>query len=256
MNLVNLEGKKGLVVGVANNQSIAYGCAQAFRQAGAELAITYLNEKAEKHVRPLAEELASPIIMPCDVQQPGQLEAVFEAIEKQWGQLDFLLHAIAFALKDDLHGRLIDSSAEGFALAMDVSCHSFLRMAHLAEPLMKQGGSLLTLTFYGSQRAIANYGLMGPIKATLESAVRYMAGELGKQSIRVNAISPGTIKTRAASGIAEFDALIEQYESRIPLPELATIDDIGAMAAFLASDAARAITGETHYVDAGYHTVA
>jgi enoyl-[acyl-carrier protein] reductase I len=256
MNLVNLEGKKGLVVGIANTQSIAYGCAKAFHMAGAELAITYLNDKAEKHVRPLAETFASPIIMPCDMQQPGQLEAVFSAIAHQWGQLDFLLHAIAFAQKDDLHGRLIDSSAEGFALAMDISCHSFLRMARLAEPLMTDGGSLLTLSFYGSQRAISNYGLMGPIKATLESSVRYMAVELGKQAIRVNALSPGTIKTRAASGIAGFATLIEQYEARIPLPELATIDDIGAMAAFLVSDAAKAITGETHYVDAGYHTVA
>lgn len=253
LQLVDLTNKKGLVVGIANDKSIAYGCAKTFHAVGAELAVTYLNAKAEKYVRPLAEEVASPIIMPCSVQEPGQLESVFERIREQWGQLDFLLHSIAFAPAEDLHGRLVDSSAAGFALTMDISVHSFIRMAKLAEPLMTQGGCLLTLSYLGAERAVDNYGIMGPAKAALESSVRYLAVELGQVGIRVHALSPGTIKTRAASGIANFDALMEKVAARTPGPALATIEDVGALAAFLVSDAAQAMTGGIHYIDAGYN---
>lgn len=253
--LVDLTGKKGLVVGIANAHSIAYGCARTFRAVGADLAITYLNAKAEPYVRPLAEELGSSLILPCNVREPGQLEAVFAQIGGQWGRLDFLVHSIAFAPADDLHGRLVDSSAEGFALTMDVSVHSFIRMARLAEPLMTAGGCLLTMSYLGGERAVERYGLMGPAKAALESAVRYMAAELGKAGIRIHALSPGTMKTRASSGIADFDTLLEKVAARTPGSELATIEDVGALAAFLVSDAGKAMTGGTHYVDAGYHIV-
>ena len=255
MSLFDLAAKKGLVVGIANANSIAFGCAKAFHAAGAELAITYLNAKAEPYVRPLAEELASPIIVPCDVREPGQLEAVFECVRQQWGRLDFLLHSIAYAPKEDLHARVVDCSQAGFLVAMDVSCHSFIRMARLAEPLMTDGGCLLTVTFYGSERVVEHYNLMGPVKAALESAVRYMAAELGPKGIRVHAISPGPLKTRAASGIAAFDELLERTAKRAPTHDLVTIDDVGAVAACLVSDGARAMTGNTAYVDGGYHIV-
>jgi enoyl-[acyl-carrier protein] reductase I len=255
MSLLDLAGKKGLVVGIANANSIAYGCATAFHTAGAELAITYLNAKAEPYVRPLAEKLASPIIVPCDVREPGQLEAVFERVRQQWGRLDFLLHSIAYAPAEDLHARVVDCSRAGFLVAMDVSCHSFIRMAKLAEPLMKDGGCLLTVTFYGSERVVEHYNLMGPVKAALESAVRYMAAELGPKGIRVHAISAGPLKTRAASGIDRFDELLERVAARAPTHDLVTIDDVGAVAACLVTDAARAMTGNTAYVDGGYHIV-
>ena len=256
MSLLDLTGKRGLVVGIANANSIAYGCAKAFHAAGAELAITYLNAKAEPYVRPLAEKLASPIIVPCDVRESGQLEAVFERVRQQWGRLDFLLHSIAYAPKEDLHARVVDCSQAGFLVAMDVSCHSFIRMAKLVEPLMKDGGCLLTVTFYGAERVVEHYNLMGPVKAALESAVRYMAAELGPKGIRVHAISPGPLKTRAASGIEAFDELLERAARRAPKHDLVTIDDVGAVAACLVSDAARAMTGNTAYVDGGYHIVA
>jgi enoyl-[acyl-carrier protein] reductase I len=255
MSVLDLTGKKGLVVGIANAHSIAYGCAKAFRAAGAELAITYVNAKAEPYVRPLAEEVASPIIVPCDVREPGQLENVFQEVARHWGRLDFLLHSIAYAPRDDLHARVVDCSQAGFLLAMDVSCHSFIRMARLAEPLMKDGGCLLTVTFYGAEKVVEHYNLMGPVKAALESAVRYMAAELGPKGIRVHAISPGPLKTRAASGIAGFDELLERAAARAPSHDLVTIDDVGAVAACLVSDAARAMTGATAYVDGGYHIV-
>ncbi len=248
-----LQGKKGLVVGIANEQSIAYGCAAAFQRAGADLAITYLNAKAEPYVRPLAERLHSPIIVPCDVREPGQLEAVFDRIRQDWGRLDFLLHSIAFAPKEDLHGRITDCSQAGFAMAMDVSCHSFIRMARLAEPLMTDGGCLLTVSFYGSGKVVEEYNLMGPVKAALESSVRYMAAELGARRIRVHALSPGPLKTRAASGIQRFDELLERARARTPEHRLVSIEDVGAMAAFLVSDAASGLTGNIEYIDAGYH---
>jgi enoyl-[acyl-carrier protein] reductase I len=254
--MTDLSGKKGLIVGIANEHSLAYGCARHFRAAGAELAITYLNARAEPFVRPLADALQSTIFMPCDVTVPGQLEAVYERIAKQWGRLDFAQHSIAYARKEDLSGRITDCSAEGFALAMQVSVHSFLRMAKLSEPLMTAGGSLLAMSYYGADKAIAHYNVMGPVKAALEAAVRYMAVELGPAGIRVNALSPGPVKTRAASGIDHFDALLERAVYEAPEHRLVTLDDVGAYAAFLVSDGARAITGNVAYVDAGYHIVA
>lgn len=248
-----LEGKKGLVVGIANEHSIAWGCARAFRAAGADLAVTWFNDKARPHVEPLAQQLQASIALPLDVEQPGQLEAVFDAIAAQWGRLDFVLHSIAFAPKDDLHGRVTDSSREGFGRAMDISCHSFMRMARLAEPLMPHGGSLLTMSYLGAEEVVSHYGLMGPVKAALESSVRYLACELGPQGIRVNAVSPGPLATRAASGITDFDELLARAAQRAPLRRLVDIDDVGALSTFLASDAARSITGGTLYVDAGFH---
>lgn len=250
---MSLVGKKGLVVGIANEHSIAYGCAKAFYNSGADLAITYLNAKAEPYVRPLAEELKSPIIVPCDVREPGQLEAVFARIEKDWGKLDFLLHSIAFAPKEDLHSRVVDCSQAGFSLAMDVSCHSFIRMARLAEPLMSDGGCLLTVTFYGSEKVVDEYNLMGPVKAALESSVRYMAAELGKKNIRVHALSPGPLKTRAASGIDRFDELLDRTRHRMPDHQLVSIEDVGNVATFLVDDGAKALTGNLEYIDGGYH---
>src|SRR3984957_4323206 len=216
----SLQGKRGLVVGIANDASIAAGCARACVAAGADLAATYLNDKARPHVSAVTDPLGCKLLLPCDVRIPGQLEATFERVRAEWGRLDFLLHAIAFAPADDLHGRVVDCSAAGFGLAMDVSCHSFLRMAHLAEPLMKSGGCLLTVTFYGSERVVQNYNLMGPVKAALESTVRYTAAELGRKGIRANAISPGAIKTRAASGIAHFDELLAAEAAAAPEQDL------------------------------------
>lgn len=250
---LDLTGKRGLVVGIANDQSIAYGCAHAMAAAGAELAVTYLNAKAEPHVRPLAEALGAPLILPCDVREPGQLESVFAAIERDWGRLDFVLHSIAFAPREDLHGRVVDASAAGFAQAMDVSCHSFLRMAKLAEPLMREGGTLLTVTFYGSSRVVEHYNLMGPVKAALESAVRYVAAELGPKGIRAHAISPGPIRTRAASGIDRFDELLAEAATSVPARQLADIGDVGQLARYLVSDAAKRITGTVIPVDGGQH---
>ena len=254
--LVDLRGKRGLIVGIANEQSIAAGCAEAFSRCGARLAATYLNEKAKGWVEPVADRLGAEWLAPCDVREPGQLEALFDQVRDRWGGLDFLLHSIAFAPRDDLHGRVVDSSAEGFGIAMDVSCHSFLRMAKLAEPLMAQGGCLLCVTFYGSERVVENYNLMGPVKAALESATRYIAAELGPQGIRAHAISPGPIATRAASGIARFDELLERAAAQTPVGQLVTIEDVGGLAAFLVSDAASRITGTVNPVDGGQHLLA
>jgi enoyl-[acyl-carrier protein] reductase I len=248
-----LAGKKGLILGIANEHSIAYGCAEAFRALGADLAVSYLNEKAKPYVEPLSKELGATLLLPCDVRIPGELEALFQAIERQWGRLDFALHAIAFAPKEDLHGRLADCSRDGFLTAMDVSCHSFIRMAHLAEPLMKDGGALFTMSYYGAEKVIEHYNVMGPVKAALESAVRYLAYEFGPKGIRVHAISPGPIKTRAASGIANFDELLDQAAKRAPTRHLVSIEDVGVATAVLATDYAKLITGETVYVDGGYH---
>ncbi len=253
--MTSLENKKGLVLGIANEHSIAYGCARAMHADGAELAVTYLNDKAEPHVRPLAEGLDSPLIMACDVTIPGQLEAVYERIAATWGRLDFVLHCIAYAPKADLHGRVVDCSRDGFSLAMDVSVHSFIRMAKLAEPLMKEGGSLISMTYYGADKVVDFYNLMGPVKAALEATTRYMAAELGTKGIRVNTISPGPLKTRAASGIEHFDDLMDKAAARAPERRLVSIADVGALASFLASDKARSITGDTVYVDAGYHVM-
>jgi enoyl-[acyl-carrier protein] reductase I len=253
----DLNGKKGLVVGIANMASIATGCAHAFRAAGAELAVTYVNAKAEPHVRPIADALGvdPALCLPCDVREAGQLEAVFAALHQHWGRLDFLLHAIAYCPKSDLQGRVVDCSAEGFHIAMGVSCYSFIQMVKLAEPLMTDGGCLLTTSFYGSEKAVENYNIMGPVKAALESCVRAMAAELGAQRIRVHALSPGPIATRAASGISRFDAMLEAAAARAPQHHLVSIDDVGACAAFLVSPAAAAMTGSVHYIDGGYHII-
>jgi enoyl-[acyl-carrier protein] reductase I len=250
-----LRGRKGLVVGIANENSIAWGCAKAFYQLGAELAVTYLNEKAKPYVEPLAKKVEAPILMALDVRVEGQTEAVFERIKREWGQLDFLLHSIAFAPKEALHGRVVDVPRDGFLQAMDVSCWSFIRMAKLAEPLMPNGGALFTMTYYGSQMVVENYNVMGPVKAALEATVRYLAAELGPKGIRVNAISPGPLKTRAASGIPEFDELLDKAQSKAPARSLVGIDDVGVATAFLALESARLITGETLYVDGGYHII-
>lgn len=249
----SLAGKRGLVVGIANEHSIAAGCARAFMAAGAQLAATYVNDKALPFVRAVTDPLGISMLMPCDVREPGQLDAVFAAIGRDWGGLDFVLHAIAFAPRDDLHGRVVDCSAEGFAVAMDVSCHSFLRMAKLAEPLMTSGGCLLTVTFYGSERVVSHYNMMGPVKAALESAVRYTAAELGPKGIRAHAISPGPIRTRAASGIDRFDELLAAAAASAPDQHLVDVDDVGALAAFLVGDGARRITGTVIPVDGGQH---
>ena len=254
--MFSLADRKILVVGIANEHSIAWGCAKAFKAQGADLAVTYLNDKAAPFVRPLAEDVGAEIIMPLDVSKPGELEAVFDEIAARWGRLDVLLHSIAFAPKLDLHGRVIDSSPEGFGLAMDVSVHSFLRMIKLAEPLMTDGGTCLSVSFFGSTRVVRNYNIMGPVKAALESAVRYAAAELGEKSITVHAISPGPLKTRAASGIADFDELLNEAAERAPTHQLATIEDVGAVAAFLASPAARNLTGGVHDVDGGFSITA
>lgn len=250
-----LEGKKGLIVGIANENSIAWGCAKAFRAFGAEIAVTYLNDKARKYVEPLARELEAPILMPLDTNVDGQMEAVFAEIKKTWGMLDFVVHSIAFSPKDALQGRVVDVTRAGFGTTMDVSCWTFIRMAHLAEPLMRRGGTLFTMTYYGSQMVVTNYNIMGVAKAALESAVRYLAAELGPKGIRVHAISPGPLATRAASGIPEFDALLEKAKGKAPARSLVSIDDVGVATAFLAHDAARLITGETLYVDGGYHII-
>src|SRR3989304_350285 len=248
-----LANKKGLVVGVANEASIAWGCARAFREQGAELAVTYLNDKARVHVQPLAERLESPIFLPLDVTESSQQLALFEAIATKWGRLDFLLHSIAFAPKVDLQSRVTDCSREGFITAMDISCHSLIRLAKSAEPLMKDGGSILTLSYYGANKVVTNYNLMGPVKAALESSVRYLAAELGRGQIRVNALSPGPVKTRAASGLTDFDELTGKAAETAPLGQIVTIEQIGEMAAFLVSDKARQVTGQIIYVDAGYN---
>lgn len=247
-----LAGRKALIVGIANEHSIAFGCAAALRAEGADLAVTYLNAKAEPHVRPLAKSLGAEIVLPLDVSRPGELETVFAEITRRWGKLDILLHSIAFAPRDDLHGRVIDCSAEGFAKAMDVSVHSFLRMLRLAEPLMTGGGTALTVSFSGATRVVRNYNLMGPVKAALESTVRYAAAELGGKGITVHALSPGPLATRAASGIDQFDALMADAIERAPTHRLVTIEEVGAFAAFLCSDRARGVTGGVHEIDGGY----
>lgn len=253
--MFSLEGHKALVVGVANDQSIAWGCAKAFRAQGADLAITYLNDKAERHVRPLAEELGASIIAPLDVSVPGQLEEVFATITQTWGRLDTVLHSIAFCPKEDLHGRVVDCSPEGFATAMDVSVHSFLRMIRLAEPLMGEGGTCMTVSFYGAEKVVENYNIMGPVKSALESVVRYAAAELGRKRISVHALSPGPLKTRAASGIGHFDDLLNAAAERAPTHLLASIEDVGAYAAFLASREAANVTGGVHQIDGGYSII-
>jgi enoyl-[acyl-carrier protein] reductase I len=246
-----LKDQKALVVGIANEHSIAYGCARAFRELGADLAVTYLNEKAKPHVAPLAKELEAAMLLPMDVATPGELEAVFARIAREWGRLDILVHSIAFAPKEDLQGGLLNCSAAGFSVAMDISCHSFIRMARLAAPLMKGGGTLFAMSYHGAQKVVPNYNVMGPVKAALEAVCRYLAHELGPQKIRVHAISPGPLKTRAASGLKDFDRMLNDAVERSPVGELVDIMDVGFTCAFLATPFARRLTGQTVYVDGG-----
>lgn len=251
-----LKGSKALVVGIANEHSIAWGCASAFRQLGADVAVTYLNEKAKAYVEPLAKQVDSQIFLPLDVSKPGELEAVFERVKKDWGRLDILVHSIAWAPKGDLEGGLLDCSADGFARAMDISCHSFVRMARLAAPLMTDGGSMFAMTYHGAAKVVPNYNVMGPVKAALEASCRYLAYELGKKKIRVHAISPGPLKTRAASGLRDFDLMLNEAVKRAPVGDLVDIMDVGFACAYLATPYARRITGETMYVDAGVNIMA
>ena len=251
--MFSLAGKKALVIGIANEHSIAYGCAKALRDQGADLAVTYLNDKAEPYVRPLAQQLGADIVLPLDVRRDGQFAGLFDAIRDRWGGVDICLHSIAFCPREDLHARVIDCSRDGFVTAMDISVYSFVRMVREAEPLMTGGGTCMTVSFYGSEKVVDHYNIMGPVKAALEAVTRYMAAELGPKKISVHALSPGPLKTRAASGIADFDDLLEHTAARTPTLELASIEDVGAYAAFLASDRAANVTGGVHYIDGGYH---
>ena len=251
-----LKGRKGLVVGIANENSIAYGCAVKLRAFGADLAVTFLNERAEPHVRPLAEQLQAELVLPLDVQVPGQTEAVFALVAEHWGRLDFVIHSIAFAPRTDLHGRVVDCSLEGFTQAMHVSCWSFIQMARLAEPLMTDGGAMVAMSYYGADKVVDNYNIMGPVKAALEASVRYLTNELAPRNIGVFAVSPGPLKTRAASGIAQFDELIEAAMQRAPSRRLVDIAEVGRVVSFLVGGAASGMTGQTIYVDAGLHIMA
>lgn len=251
----SLKGKKGLIVGIANEHSIATGCAKACRDAGAELVVTYLSDKAKPYVEPIAKQVEAAQLLPLNVDRDDELAEVFSGIEKKWGKLDFFLHSIAFCPREDLHGRVIDCSRDGFSKAMDISVHSFIRMAKLAEPLMIDGGSMLTVSYHGADKVVDHYNIMGPVKAALESAVQYLSVELGPKNIRVNALSPGPLQTRAASGIDHFDELIDDAKKRAPLHRLVTIEEIGALGAFYVSDSARSISGNIAYIDAGHHIV-
>jgi enoyl-[acyl-carrier protein] reductase I len=251
-----LKGAKALVTGIANEHSIAYGCAKAFHEMGAELAITYLNEKSRGYVEPLANELGARLFMPLDVTRPEQSDALFERIAAEWGSLDILVHSMAFAPKDDLQGGLLNCSAQGFGQAMDISCHSFIRLARASVPLMKNGGTIFTMSYYGANKVVPNYNVMGPVKAALEASARYLAYELGPQQIRVHAISPGPLLTRAGAGLKDFDRLLAEAAQRAPLGELVDIMDVGYTCAFLATPLARRLSGETLYVDGGVNIMA
>ena len=251
-----LEGKVALVIGVANTHSIAAGCAKAFVGAGAEVALTYRNDKAKPHVQPVADAVGAKLLLPLDVEAAGEMEAVFAAVKDQWGRLDILVHSIAFCPAEDLHGRVTDCSREGFARAMDISVHSLIRCARLAEPLMTNGGTILTMTYYGGEKVVDHYNIMGPVKAALEGTMRELAVELGPRQIRVNAISPGPLQTRAGSGIAHFDELIDAARLHAPGKSLVTIEDVGNVAVMLASDGARSVSGDITYVDGGLHVLA
>jgi enoyl-[acyl-carrier protein] reductase I len=251
-----LAGQKALVIGIANEESIAYGCAKAFRTVGAELAITWLNDKAKPFVEPLARELEATLTGPLDVSIPGQMESLFDRLSAEWGRIDILVHSIAFAPKGDLQGGLLNCSAEGFAKAMDVSCYSFVRMAKLASPLMTNGGTMFAMSYLGAQRVVPNYNVMGPVKAALEASCRYLAYELGPQGIRVHAISPGPLKTRAAGGLKDFELLLNEAAQKAPIGELVDIFDVGFACAYLATPLAKRITGGTIYVDGGVNMMA
>ena len=251
-----LAGRKALIVGVANDRSIAWGCAQAMHKAGAEIAMTYATDRAKPHVEPLAQQIGAEIFLPLEVRDPAQLDALFDAIGKRWGRLDVLVHAVAFAPKEALQGRVTDCPRDGFLTAMEVSCWSFLDLARRSEQLMTDGGTMLTMSYLGANEVVENYGIMGPVKAALESSVRYVATELGPKGIRVHAVSPGPLATRAASGIRDFDELMERVSTHAPVRRLVTIEEVGAACVFLASPYGAAMTGETLYIDGGFHILA
>ena len=250
-----MRGKRGLIMGLANNRSIAWGIAKAARQAGAEIALTYQGEPLERRVRPLAAELDAHVVGECDVTDAASIDAVFAEVEKLWGDLDFVVHCIAFSDKDELTGRYVDTSAANFNTSLAISCYSFTAVAQRAEKLMKNGGSLLTLTYYGAEKWMPHYNVMGVAKAALEASVRYLAADLGEKNIRVNAISAGPIKTLAASGIGDFRYILKWNEYNAPLRRTVTIDEVGESAVFLLSNMGRSVTGEILHVDAGYHVV-
>ena len=250
-----MAGKRGLIMGVANERSIAWGIAKATANQGAELAFTYQGEALEKRVRPLAQSIGSDILEPCDVTDAASVQALFETLGKKWGKLDFAVHAIAFSDKDQLKGRYVDTTRDNFVRTMDISCYSFTEMCRFAAPLMKDGGSLLTLTYYGAERVMPHYNVMGVAKAALEASVRYLAADLGKQGVRVNAISAGPIKTLAASGIGDFRHILKWNELNSPLRRNVTTEEVGGSALYLLSDLGSAVTGEVHHVDSGYNVI-
>lgn len=250
----SLAGKRGLILGIANDHSIANGCAQATHALGAKLVLSCVSEKAMSFAAPCVAALDVPLI-PCNVEQEGALESLVKDAVAHLGGLDFVIHSIAWAPMEDLHGRVVDSSSAGFLRAMNISCHSFAQLAKLCEPHMTNGGSMMTMSYLGAEEAVPHYGLMGPVKAALESMVRYMATELGPRNIRVHAVSPGPIPTRAASGIEDFDALMKHAVEQSPLRRLVSLQEVGQLAAFLAGDAASGMTGQTIFVDGGYHIV-
>jgi len=250
-----MAGKRGLIMGLANSRSIAWGIAKACADAGAELALTYQGDAIKKRVEPLAEELSGWVVGDCDVSQPESIDATFKAIEDKWGKLDFLIHAIGFSDKNELTGRYVDTSADNFRMTMDISVYSLTAVAQRAEKLMHDGGSIVTMTYYGAEKVMPHYNVMGVAKAALEASVRYLAVDLGKQNIRVNAISAGPIKTLAASGIGDFRYILKWNEYNSPLKRTVTIDQVGQAAVYLVSDMSTGVTGEVHHVDSGYHTV-
>ena len=250
-----MQGKKGLVMGVANDRSIAWGIAKTAADHGATLGFTYQGEALEKRVRPLADSVNSPLVLSCDVTNPDSMDEVFAAVEKEWGSLDFLVHAIAFSDKDELKGQYLDTSRDNFLRTMDISCYSLTALAQRAAPLMNEGGSIVTLTYYGAERVMPHYNVMGVAKAALEASVRYLAVDLGQRGIRVNAISAGPIKTLAASGIGDFRYILKWNELNSPLKRNVTIDEVGGAGLYLLSDLGSGVTGEVHHVDCGYHTV-
>ncbi len=255
MSAASMKGKRGLIMGLANDRSIAWGIARALASEGAELAFSYQGEAVKKRVLPLAERLGVGIVEPCDVADPASLDALFATLAERWGRLDFVVHAIGFSDKSQLRGRYVDTTPENFAMTMDISVYSFTAVARRAAPMMTEGGALLTLTYYGAEKVMPNYHVMGVAKAALEASVRYIAEDLGKDGIRVNAISAGPIRTLAASGIGDFRLILKWNELNAPLRRTVTIDDVGKAALYLLSDMGSGVTGEVHHVDAGYHAI-
>lgn len=250
-----MRGKRGLIMGVANERSLAWGIARACHQHGAELAFSYQGDALLKRVQPLAASVGSDLVLPCDVTDAASMDALFETLRAQWGKLDFLVHAIAFSAKEELKGRYVDTSPENFALSLNISCYSFTAVTQRAEKLMQDGGSLLTLTYYGAEKVMPHYNIMGVAKAALEASVRYLAADLGSRNIRVNAISAGPVKTLAASAIGDFRYILKWNELNAPLKRNVTIDDVGKSAVFLLSDLGSGVTGEITHVDCGYHLI-